>query len=250
MAEEKEPKPRRPRRSKADIEEAIHKAATAQIKKKGFSLALVTDIVKRAKIEPIVFYNRYKNLDEFYDTFVKQYDYWLIDMINSGKPELYSEEGLAGMLENLFNSILSDKLMTELLRWEITEGNHITERTARIRELHTLELLDKFDGILRKGDMDIAAVIVVFVAGLYYVVLHKDRSSFGGVDINTPQGKERIHNACRSIASMFFRRNDPNKQLIRIAANMRAEGIPEDVISRCLRSEMASSYKQTGAAGA
>ncbi len=62
-------KTRRPRRSKADIESAILKAAIAQIKKKGFSMALVTDIVKRAKIEPIVFYNRYKNLDEFYDTF-------------------------------------------------------------------------------------------------------------------------------------------------------------------------------------
>ena len=71
MESENEVKARRPRRSKADIEDAIHKAAVSQIKKKGFSLALVTDIVKRAKIEPVVFYNRYKNLDEFYDTFVK-----------------------------------------------------------------------------------------------------------------------------------------------------------------------------------
>ena len=67
-----EMKSRRPRRSKADIEAAIQRAAVAQIKKKGFSLALVTDIVKRAKIEPVVFYNRYKNLDEFYDKFVNQ----------------------------------------------------------------------------------------------------------------------------------------------------------------------------------
>ena len=77
MATMNDTKTRRPRRSKADIEAAIQRAAIAQIKKKGFSLALVTDIVKRAKIEPIVFYNRYKNLDEFYDKFVKKYDYWL-----------------------------------------------------------------------------------------------------------------------------------------------------------------------------
>lgn len=66
---------RRPRRSKADIENAIEKAAIAQIKKKGFARSQVTDIVKRAKIEPIVFYNRYKNLEEFYEGFVKRYDY-------------------------------------------------------------------------------------------------------------------------------------------------------------------------------
>ena len=71
---------RRPRRSKADIENAIEKAAIAQIKKKGFARSQVTDIVKRAKIEPIVFYNRYKNLEEFYEGFVKRYDYWLSDL--------------------------------------------------------------------------------------------------------------------------------------------------------------------------
>ena len=56
MATMNDTKTRRPRRSKADIEAAIQRAAIAQIKKKGFSLALVTDIVKRAKIEPVVIF--------------------------------------------------------------------------------------------------------------------------------------------------------------------------------------------------
>ena len=101
-----EVKTRRPRRSKADIEEAINKAAVAQIKKKGFSLALVTDIVKRAKIEPIVFYNRYKNLDEFYDEFVKNYDYWLSDLVRDSMEEIGSEEGYSNILEKLLTNLM------------------------------------------------------------------------------------------------------------------------------------------------
>ena len=137
-----EVKTRRPRRSKADIEEAINKAAVAQIKKKGFSLALVTDIVKRAKIEPIVFYNRYKNLDEFYDEFVKNYDYWLSDLVRDSMEEIGSEEGYSNILEKLLTNLMQEEIMTELLRWEIAEGNHMdsirrSSQAAPARMSHT-----------------------------------------------------------------------------------------------------------------
>ena len=91
---------RRPRRSKADIEAAIQKAAVAQIRKKGFVRALVTDIVKKAKIEPIVFYNRFKNLEEFYDQFVKRYDYWVSDLSHQLRPDLSNVEGYSSSLQD------------------------------------------------------------------------------------------------------------------------------------------------------
>lgn len=199
-----EVKTRRPRRSKADIEEAIHKAAVAQIKKKGFSLALVTDIVKRAKIEPIVFYNRYKNLDEFYGEFVKNYDYWLSDLVRDSVEEIGSEEGYSNLIEKLMSNLMSDDIMTEILRWEIAEGNHITERTSRLRELHALELHNSYTNIYNRDDIDVPAITALIVAGVYYLVLHKDRSTFAGIDINTLPGKRRILQAIRSLSAMMF----------------------------------------------
>ena len=35
----------------------------------------------KTKIEPITFYNRYKNQEEFYDNFVRQFDYWFNDTL-------------------------------------------------------------------------------------------------------------------------------------------------------------------------
>ena len=204
MESANEVKTRRPRRSKADIEEAIHKAAVAQIKKKGFSLALVTDIVKRAKIEPIVFYNRYKNLDEFYGEFVKNYDYWLSDLVRDSIEEMGSEEGYSNLIEKLMSNLMSDDIMTEILRWEIAEGNHITERTSRLRELHALDLHNSYTDIYNRDDIDVPAITALIVAGVYYLVLHKDRSTFAGIDINTLPGKRRIMKAIRSLSAMMF----------------------------------------------
>lgn len=272
-----EVKTRRPRRSKADIEEAINTAAVAQIKKKGFSLALVTDIVKRAKIEPIVFYNRYKNLDEFYDEFVKNYDYWLSDLVRDSMEEIGSEEGYSNILEKLLTNLMQEEIMTELLRWEIAEGNHITERTSRLRELHAIELINSYSELYHRENFDIPAITAILVAGIYYLVLHKDRSTFAGIDINTIPGKRRMLRAIRNISSLMFREEE-NLRLAdasgdedvetyrrnyeaacrervesdfrdhvedlmearriadrqRIAENMRAQGIPEDVIEQCV----------------
>ena len=204
MESENEVKARRPRRSKADIEDAIHKAAVSQIKKKGFSQALVTDIVKRAKIEPVVFYNRYKNLDEFYDTFVKDYDYWLSDLVRDSIENIDSEEAYSNVIEKILNNLLSDDIMTELLRWEVAEGNNITERTARLRTMHAVDIFRNYEEKHAGIGIDVTAVSALLVAGIYYMILHKDRSSMIGIDINQAAGKRRIVNVIREISRLIF----------------------------------------------
>lgn len=211
MESENEIKARRPRRSKADIEDAIHKAAVSQIKKKGFSLALVTDIVKRAKIEPVVFYNRYKNLDEFYDTFVKDYDYWLSDLVRDSIENIDSEEAYSNVIEKILNNLLSDDIMTELLRWEVAEGNNITERTARLRTMHAVDIFRNYEEKHAGIGIDVTAVSALLVAGIYYMLLHKDRSSMIGIDINQAAGKRRIVNAIREISRLIFQEKE-NRQ--------------------------------------
>lgn len=211
MESENEVKARRPRRSKADIEDAIQKAAVSQIKKKGFSLALVTDIVKRAKIEPVVFYNRYKNLDEFYDTFVKDYDYWLSDLVRDSIENIDSEEAYSNVIEKILNNLLSDDIMTELLRWEVAEGNNITERTARLRTMHAVDIFRNFEEKHADIGIDVTAVSALLVAGIYYMLLHKDRSSMIGIDINQAAGKRRIVNAIREISRLIFQEKE-NRQ--------------------------------------
>ena len=81
MAEE-ENKPKRYRRTNVDIQADIIKAAESLIKKKGFASMLVTELIKKARIEPLVFYKRKYNLREFYDEFVKRYDYRVYDVLN------------------------------------------------------------------------------------------------------------------------------------------------------------------------
>lgn len=224
------------RRTKADITEDIRKAAVDQVMKRGFSSSLVTEIIKKAKIEPPVFYHRYKDLDEFYSEFVKGYDYWFSQiadeaMKSSNDPKVQ----YIALMKGLQDSLKDKSVMQELLRWEVAEGNDTTKRTAMLREAFTLPLAEKYKALFENTCVDFVALASLLIGGLYYLNLHKERSTFCGIDMQKEEDIERINKAIKTFAEImfsFFERRDTKQD---VAERMRAKGIDEQTIKECLQ---------------
>ena len=238
---EEESKPRRARRTKASIEEAIEKAAKDLILKKGFVGVTVLDIIKKAKIEPITFYNRYKNQEEFYDNFVRQFDYWFNDTLKI-PAELYeTEEGYVQIIHKLIDATADDSVMMELLRWEICETNAVTRRTAMNREFHTLPLIKPYEVQFRNSGIDIVAFTTLLIAGIYYLNLHRKCSPFCEIDMNTEEGRKRIKEAATSLLHILYLYKEDfihrQQEFSAIAERMRKKGMSEEDIRECLIGE-------------
>lgn len=228
-------KSRRNRRTKADITEDIRKAAINQILKCGFTASLVTEIIKKAKIEPPVFYHRYKDLNEFFSEFVKGYDYWFSDIANkaiknNNDPKIQFITLMFGLQE----SLKEKSVMQELLRWEIAEGNETTIRTATLREMFTLPLAEKYNTIFKDSNIDFVALASLLVGGLYYMNLHKERSTFCAIDLTKESDIERINKAISTFTEIMFSFIKPKDSKQDIAERMRAKGIDEQTIKDCL----------------
>ena len=239
---EQENKPKRFRRTKASIEEAIAKAAKDLILKKGFIGVTVLDIIKKAKIEPITFYNRYKNQEEFYDNFVRQFDYWFNDTLKI-PAELYeTEEGYVQIIHKLIDATADDSVMMELLRWEICDTNAVTRRTAMNREFHTLPLIKPYEIQFRNSGVDIKAVTTLLIAGIYYLNLHRRCSPFCEIDVNKEEGRKIIKNTIKRLLRILYQYRE-NKiryehKLKTIAERMRERGINEQTIEFCCGSSV------------
>ena len=231
MAEE-ENKPKRYRRTNVDIQADIIKAAESLIKKKGFASMLVTELIKKARIEPLVFYNRYDNLSEFYDEFVKRYDYWFKDVLTEIEFPTDSELGYINILKNLQKELQEKSVMLELLRWEIAEGNETTVRTAMLREMHTLPLANIYEAKFK--DIDISAISALIIGGIYYLNLHRDRSKFAEIDLNTEDGRKRIEKALEDLGNMIFHYQDLTDYKHTVAEKMKENGISDEIIKKCL----------------
>lgn len=196
------------RRTKATIIEDIRKAAVESVLKRGFSGSLVSEIIKKAKIEPVVFYNRYQNLEEFFSEFVKGYDYWFSDVAKEANKQETPHDQFIALIEGLQECMIEKSVMQELIRWEIAEGNDITKRTASIREMFTLPLAEKYDNLFKNSGIDFVAIATIIVSGLYYLYLHKDRSTFCNIDMNTEEGRNRINQAIKFLSELLFKKRN------------------------------------------
>lgn len=200
------------RRTKATIIEDIRKAAVESVLKRGFSGSLVSEIIKKARIEPVVFYNRYQNLEEFFSEFVKGYDYWFSDVAKEANKRETPHDQFIALIEGLQECMIEKSVMQELIRWEIAEGNDITKRTASIREMFTLLLAEKYDDLFKNSGIDFVAIATIIVSGLYYLYLHKDRSTFCNIDMNTEEGRNRVNQAIKFLSELLFSKRNMGKE--------------------------------------
>lgn len=199
-------KNKRKRRTKEEVVQNIMSAANNIIAEKGFLGLTATGLMKDSDIEPVQFYKRYSDLAEFIDDYVKKYDYWFSDTTKlQVDGENYREE-YKQVLSNLFLSLLDNKVMQQLLSWELSVNNETSRRTAGMRELHTLPLAERFDKIFEKSDVDIVALSSLIIGGIYYLTLHKNLANFSGIDVNTESGRERILKTIRFLGDLFFER--------------------------------------------
>lgn len=234
-----ENKPKRFRRTKADIESSIQKAARSIILKKGFSGMTVLDIIKHAKIEPVTFYTRYRNLEEFYDSFVREYDYWFNDVLKLSQDKANSRDRYMEIIKNLFDCLKEDSIMLELLRWEVNDANAVTRRSAMNREVQTLPLTSVYGNLFKDSETDFVAISALLIAGIYYLNLHRKCSPFCGIDISTEDGRDRLLKAIEALSDKMFKEKDAmqgecNDRMAAIADKMRQRGFSEEDISFCL----------------
>lgn len=232
--EENNTKSRRPKRTKAQIDDCINQAAVAEIVEKGFSDAILYGIIKRAKIEPIVFYNRYKSLDLFYDEFVKSKDYWFVDLLKEINEPQLSKEELTKILVSLVDALDKDSVMLELLRWEVASENSTTRRSAALREFHTLPLAKDYENLFKNTEVDMLSLCALVIGGIYYLELHKNLSPFSGIDVKTEEGKSRIKKAIGAFVNILFDLKERNLRQDRMRLRMREKGLSEEDIQYCL----------------
>lgn len=222
-------KERRKRRSTKDIEESIINAATRFIETEGFSNLTVTSIMRQAEIEPVQFYNRYDDLNKFIDEYVKKYDYWFSDIVKSQKQYSNDKALYMNILVGLFQSLI----MQELLKWELANNNETSQRTAQLRELHTLPLCQKFSNIFSNTDIDIVTISALIIGGIYYLILHDKLSTFSGIDLKKESDKQKVIKAISKLSDILFTfiPSSITKENIDIIIKMREDNIPVEKIA-------------------
>lgn len=74
------------------------------------------------------------------------------------------------------------------------------------REMLNMQLVLKYKKLFRENNspVDIAAFAAIIISGIYYLFLHKDRSTFCGLDLNDPSDVQTLRQTIAQLTKMVF----------------------------------------------
>lgn len=225
---------RRTRRTNEAIHKDIKDAAIQCILESGFDHVLLKDIMQKAHVEPVIFYNRYEDLPSCLEELANEGEYWMPEFALKACSINSTQEQYNALLCGLLDALKGESVMLELLRWEVAHENRTTIRTARSREIYTLPLTHNYAIQFADSDIDIVALSALLIGGIYYLSLHRKMSNFSGIDMNSEEGVERIRQMLLKISDIMFDRIGAAKRKEQAAQELREKGLDEEFITNFL----------------
>ncbi len=189
------------KRNREETEKKLKEAVGRIVLRDGFAALGINAVAKEAGFDKVLIYRYFGSLEGLIESYVKEKDYFSnIAPVFPKTGEKLTRDETAWVAKRIFIGQLkytaSDTEFRELLLWELSTRNQITERLAKSREEKGMTILknagisDEFDG------KDLAAIAAIIQGGITYLLLRSKTSGiFNGIDLKSDEGLLRIQNA-------------------------------------------------------
>lgn len=195
------------RRTNKEIERSIYQAAGKIAVKKGVEHISLRSVAEEAEMDIGVLNRRFKDDDDLIREYTKRYDFFINDLLVLVNPdEFTSPHSYFESLANVFvKQLHRNKEMQAIMRWEMSYDTPLTRRSARKRDELLSEVLPQISSRISPSyGCDPNAILAVLVAGMYYIVLRENRSSFCGIVFNSKEGRKTLSEALSVAIAPFL----------------------------------------------
>ncbi|MBD2463659.1 TetR/AcrR family transcriptional regulator [Oscillatoria sp. FACHB-1407] len=192
-------------RDKEETKAKILTAVGKLLAESGFRQLGVNAIAREAGVDKVLIYRYFENLPTLLKTFGQEGDYWLTVEELVGDESSIQAESLDEWMDILLVRFMQDlqqrTITQEILRWELLEGNELTQELAQVRDqmaIASLQFLSQKHPF--PPDRDIPAISAILIAGIVYLVLRaKVNPTFLGLDFSSASGWQRVEAAIASL---------------------------------------------------
>jgi hypothetical protein len=94
--------------------------------------------------------------------------------------------------------------MQQMLIWELSDDNPVTRRTASLREKINEELIRALEQKFNATGVDMSVLAALMISGIYYLILHRNMSTFCNVDFASKSGRDRLEKTVEQLVSILF----------------------------------------------
>jgi AcrR family transcriptional regulator len=201
-------------RDKEETKAKILAAVGKLLAESGFRQLGVNAIAREAGVDKVLIYRYFENLPTLLQTFGQEGNYWMtVEELVGDESSIQAEsldEWMDVLLVRFMRDLQQRTITQEILRWELLEGNELTQELAQVRDRFGIESLKFLDQKFAfPPDKDISAMSAILVAGIVYLVLRaKVHPTFLGIDFSSPTGWQRIETAISSLVQATVQDNE------------------------------------------
>lgn len=179
--------------------QSIIDAVGKVIEKLGYPGLTITNIETEAKQHRRLIYLYFGNVDNLVETYIRQKDFWgfatkeFIEQLENKSLHI-GKTDVVKLLQDQLGTMLEDKILQRIIHWELGENNEMLRKVADRREAIGEQLFGIIEPDFAAKGVDLRAILALLIGGIYYLSIHgsTNGSLFCGIDVNQPEGKERI----------------------------------------------------------
>lgn len=237
----KEEKKRRPRRSRQEIQKMVLDAVSSLVKEKGFSNITITAISQKSEVDVNAILRGFGSLEQLLDMYSHFFDYWFRNTLENpdrlqNDPIGYYRESVINLADMLYNN----REMQEMLIWEICDDNPTTRKVALNREISNGPVIAALTELFKDSGINFDVMAAILIAGIYYLILRRKRSTFFGVDFSTRKGKARLLETIKQSVDICFDILEKRNEVYEIVRRMNKKGVDIETIAEytCLEKKL------------
>ncbi|MBN2772124.1 MAG: TetR/AcrR family transcriptional regulator [Spirochaetes bacterium] len=221
---------RKKRRTTEEVKSDIMQAVGRVLESQGVGKLGVETVAAEAGMDKAMLYRHYKDFNDILKCYVESEDFWINFLGN--EYGTFDENNLVSfvseMIEKQFKELLANKKLQELIVWELVDKSQLMKNVAQKREDLAIDILNGIKALFPYNNISSNNVFAIITAGIYYLVLHKNISTFCGLDLND---KEHQKQFSTDLLWLIARILSPRSELERVAINCINKGFDDAVIS-------------------
>lgn len=158
----------------------------------GFTALKVENISTVSGVDKKLIYFHFGDLQGLFKAFLLGRDFWF-SKAYANIPEKLDSKAVVDVLTAQFAEMKNNKLLTQLMIWELSDNNEVLANLARERDAVGNALLKK---VIENESFeeDVQPLLALLVGGIYYLSMHAtiNGSPFCGLDINKRKDATRV----------------------------------------------------------
>lgn len=185
-------------------------AVGSLLSKKGFKGIGVNAVAREAGVDKVLIYRYFGGLPELISAFGKEGKFWPSSLeLAGGDLQKFShlplEKRLSELGSNFIQALRKRPLTQAIMAWEMIESNELTEELEQVREKSIMEFFQMFF-MKDQVQIDLQAIVMLIGAAISYLVTRSNNIDlYGGLEIGSDQGWQRIEHAISAICNSIVK---------------------------------------------